>query len=249
MYCERLLRAIVLPCLLLLSLTGFSQEKMITGKVTDQNGSGIPGVSVTAKGSTVGTQTGTDGTFRLSVKSSVTTLVFSSVGYATQEVSISGATIDVKMAVSNATLGEVIVSTGYGTARKKDLTGSITQISSKDFQKGPQTSPLQLIQGKVPGVQISTGNGMPGAGIYIRIRQGSSFGSESGGGSNDPLIVIDGIPIESGGIAGVANPLALLNPNDIESMNILKDASATAIFGNRASNGVIIINTKKGLSG
>jgi len=244
MYCERLLKAIVLPCLLLLSLTGISQEKIITGKVTDPNGSGIPGVSVTAKGSTVGTQTGTDGTFRLSVKSSVTTLIFSSVGYATQEVSISGATVDVRMAVSNATLGEVIVSTGYGTARKKDLTGSITQISSKDFQKGPQTSPLQLIQGKVPGVQISTGSGMPGAGIYIRIRQGASLNA-----TNDPLIVIDGVPLETGGISGVANPLALLNPNDIESMNILKDASATAIFGNRASNGVIIINTKKGLSG
>ena len=245
MYCERLLRAIVLPCLLLLSLTGFSQEKIISGKVTDPNGSGIPGVSVTAKGSSVGTQTGTDGTFRLSVRSSVTVLVFSSVGYATQEVSIDGkSTVDVQLAISNATLGEVIVSTGYGTARKKDLTGSITQISAKDFQKGPQTTPLQLIQGKVPGVQISTGNGMPGAGIYIRIRQGASLNA-----SNDPLIVVDGVPLESGGISGVANPLALLNPNDIESMNILKDASATAIFGNRASNGVIIINTKKGLSG
>lgn len=245
MYCERLLKAIVLPCLLLLSLTGFSQEKIISGKVTDPGGSGIPGVSVTAKGSSVGTQTGTDGTFRLSVRSSVTVLVFSSVGYATQEVSIDGrSTVDIQLAVSNATLGEVIVSTGYGTARKKDLTGSITQISAKDFQKGPQTTPLQLIQGKVPGVQISTGNGMPGAGIYIRIRQGASLNA-----TNDPLIVIDGVPLETGGISGVANPLALLNPNDIESMNILKDASATAIFGNRASNGVIIINTKKGLSG
>ncbi len=245
MYCERLLKAIVLPCLLLLSLTGFSQEKIISGKVTDPNGTGIPGVSVTAKGSPVGTQTGTDGTFRLSVRSSVTVLIFSSVGFATQEVSIDGkSTVDVQLAISNATLGEVIVSTGYGTARKKDLTGSITQISAKDFQKGPQTTPLQLIQGKVPGVQISTGNGMPGAGIYIRIRQGASLNA-----SNDPLIVVDGVPLESGGISGVANPLALLNPNDIESMNILKDASATAIFGNRASNGVIIINTKKGLSG
>src|SRR6185436_2606000 len=150
MYCERLLKAIVLPCLLLLSLTGFSQEKIITGKVTDPNGAGIPGVSVTAKGSSVGTQTGTDGTFSLSVRTSVTTLVFSSVGYATQEVSINGTTVNAQLSVSNATLGEVIVSTGYGTARKKDLTGSITQISAKDFQKGPQTSPLQLIQGKVP---------------------------------------------------------------------------------------------------
>jgi TonB-linked SusC/RagA family outer membrane protein len=246
MYCERLLKAILLPCLFFISLTAFTQEKTITGKVTDpKDGSGLPGVSVTAKGSSVGTSTGTDGTFRLTVRSSVTTLVFSSVGFATQDVSIDGrSTINVQLTVSNATLGEVIVSTGYGTAKKKDLTGSITQISAKDFQKGPQTTPLQLIQGKVPGVQISTGNGMPGAGIYIRIRQGASLNA-----NNDPLIVVDGVPLESGGISGVANPLALLNPNDIESMNILKDASATAIFGNRASNGVIIINTKKGNSG
>ena len=249
MYCERLLKAIVFPCLLFFSITAFSQEKTITGKVTDsKDGSAMPGVSVTAKGSTIGTSTGTDGSFRLTVRSSVTTLVFSSVGFATQEVSIDGkSSIDVQLVVSNATLGEVIVSTGYGTAKKKDLTGSITQISSKDFQKGPQTTPLQLIQGKVPGVQISTGNGMPGSGIYIRIRQGASYGGA--GGSNDPLIVIDGIPLESGGISGVANPLTLLNPNDIETMSILKDASATAIFGNRASNGVIIITTKKGNSG
>jgi len=245
MYCERLLKAIVFPCLLFFSITAFSQEKTITGKVTDsKDGSAMPGVSVTAKGSATGTQTNADGTYRISVSSSTTALVFSFVGYEAQEISIGGkSSISIQLVNSNATLGEVVV-TGYGTARKKDLTGSITQITSKDFQKGPQTSPLQLIQGKVPGVQISTGNGMPGAGIYIRIRQGASLNA-----NNDPLIVIDGIPLESGGISGVANPLSLLNPNDIESMNILKDASATAIFGNRASNGVIIITTKKGNSG
>jgi iron complex outermembrane receptor protein len=246
MYCEKLLKAILLPCLLFLSVTGFSQDRVITGKVTDsKDGSALPGVTITAKGSGSGTQTNADGSYRISVDRSVTILVFSSVGFGTQEISIDGKnSIDVSMVFSSATLGEVIVSTGYGTARKKDLTGSITQISAKDFQKGPQTSPLQLVQGKVPGVQISTGNGMPGAGIYIRIRQGASLNA-----SNDPLIVVDGVPLETGGISGVANPLALLNPNDIESMNILKDASATAIFGNRASNGVIIINTKKGSSG
>jgi len=245
MYRERLLKAIVFPCLLLFSLVAFSQEKVITGKVTDpKDGSPMSGVSVTAKGSSAGTQTKSDGTYRLSVSPSTTVLVFSFVGYEPQEISIDGrSSIDVQLAVGNATLGEVVV-TGYGTARKKDLTGSITLITAKDFQKGPQTTPLQLIQGKVPGVQISTGNGMPGAGIYIRIRQGASLYA-----NNDPLIVIDGVPLESGGISGVANPLSLLNPNDIESMSILKDASATAIFGNRASNGVIIINTKKGSSG
>lgn len=245
MYCERLLKAIVFPCLLFFSLTAFSQEKTITGKVTDpKDGSPMPGVSVTAKGSAAGTQTKADGTYRLSVSSSTTVLVFSFVGHESQEVSIDGrSSIDIQLAASNATLGEVVV-TGYGTARKKDLTGSITSLTTKDFQKGPQTSPLQLIQGKAPGVQISTGNGMPGAGIYIRIRQGASLNA-----SNDPLFVVDGVPLETGGISGVANPLALLNPNDIESINILKDASATAIFGNRASNGVIIITTKKGNSG
>ena len=245
MYCERLLKAIVFPCLLLFSLTAFSQEKTITGKVTDpKDGSPMVGVSVTAKGRATGAQTNADGTYKISVSSSTTVLVFSFVGYEPQEVSIDGrSSIDVQLAATNATLGEVVV-TGYGTSRKKDLTGSITLITSKDFQKGPQTSPLQLIQGKAPGVQISTGNGMPGAGIYIRIRQGASLNA-----SNDPLIVIDGVPLETGGISGVANPLSLLNPNDIESMNILKDASATAIFGNRASNGVIIITTKKGNSG
>jgi TonB-dependent starch-binding outer membrane protein SusC len=245
MYCERLLKAIVFPCLLFFSLAAFTQEKTISGKVTDsKDGSAMPGVSVTAKGSAAGTQTSADGTYRLSVSSSTTVLVFSFVGYDAQEVNIDGrSSINIQLVNSNTTLGEVVV-TGYGTARKKDLTGSITQITSKDFQKGPQTTPLQLIQGKVPGVQISTGNGMPGAGIYIRIRQGASLNA-----NNDPLIVVDGVPLESGGISGVANPLALLNPNDIESMNILKDASATAIFGNRASNGVIIITTKKGSSG
>ncbi len=245
MYCERLLKAILFPCLLLFSIFAYSQERLVTGKVTDpKDGSPMPGVSVTAKGSSTGTQTKADGTYRLSVSSSTTVLVFSFVGYQPQEISIDGrSSIDVQLAVSNATLGEVVV-TGYGTARKKDLTGSITLITSKDFQKGPQTSPMQLIQGKVPGVQISTGNGMPGAGIYLRIRQGASLNA-----SNDPLIVVDNVPLETGGISGVANPLTLLNPNDIESMNILKDASATAIFGNRASNGVIIITTKKGSSG
>ena len=245
MYCERLLKAIVFPCLLFFSITAFSQEKTITGKVTDpKDGSAMPGVSVTAKGSATGTQTKADGTYRITVSPSTTVLVFSFVGHDAQEVSINGrSSIDIQLAATNATLGEVVV-TGYGTAKKKDLTGSITLITTKDFQKGPQTTPLQLIQGKAPGVQISTGNGMPGAGVYIRIRQGASLNA-----SNDPLIVVDGVPLETGGISGVANPLSLLNPNDIESMNILKDASATAIFGNRASNGVIIVTTKKGNSG
>lgn len=136
-----------------------------------------------------------------------------------------------------------VVLIGYGAKKKSDLTGSITAITAKDFQEGAVGSPEQLIQGKTAGVQISTG-GAPGSGSAIRIRGGSSLNA-----SNDPLIVIDGVPVDNGGINGAANPLALINPNDIESFNILKDASATAIYGNRASNGVIIITTKRGKAG
>jgi iron complex outermembrane receptor protein len=130
---------------------------------------------------------------------------------------------------------------GYGTQKKSDLTGSISTVSAKDFQKGQISSPEQLIMGKVPGVQITTSGGQPGAGSTIRIRTGASLNA-----SNDPLIVVDGIPLAGGSVSGVANPLSLINPNDIETFTILKDANATAIYGSRASNGVILITTKKG---
>lgn len=139
---------------------------------------------------------------------------------------------------------EEVVLIGYGAKKKSDLTGSMTAISAKDFNEGSITSPEQLIQGKASGIQITNNSGAPGAGATIRIRGGASLNA-----SNDPLIVIDGVPVDSNGISGAANPLALINPNDIESFNILKDASATAIYGSRASNGVIIITTKKGTSG
>ncbi|MFC0344654.1 SusC/RagA family TonB-linked outer membrane protein [Epilithonimonas hispanica] len=139
---------------------------------------------------------------------------------------------------------EQVVLIGYGKQKKTDLTGSITSITSKDFNEGGITSPEQLIQGKASGIQITTNSGAPGAGSTIRIRGGASLNA-----SNDPLIVIDGVPLDNKGISGASNPLALINPNDIESFNILKDASATAIYGSRASNGVIIITTKKGKTG
>jgi iron complex outermembrane receptor protein len=218
---------------------------MITGKVTDsKDGAPLQGVTVTAKGTKVASQTGADGTFRISIAPSVEALVFTSVGYAAQEISVSGKTsVEVSLVITNAVINEVVV-TGYGTARRKDLTGSITTISAKDFNKGTIISPEQLIAGKVAGVQISSNGGAPGAGSTIRIRGGASLNA-----SNNPLIVIDGVPTDGTGIAGAPNGLALINPNDIESFNILKDASATAIFGSRASNGVIIIITKKGKSG
>lgn len=237
-------KTFLLPVLLVISQYLFAQDRVITGTVTDTKGSGVPGVSVTPKGSTIGTQTNSDGSYRITVGPSISVLVFSSIGFNSQEVSIGGSnTVDVTMEINNTSLGEVVV-TGYGTARKKDLTGSITNITAKDFNKGPVTSPEQLVVGKIAGVQITTGGGMPGAGSRIRIRSGASLNA-----SNDPLIVVDGIPLETGGISGTANPLALINPNDIESFNILKDASATAIYGSRASNGVIIITTKKGTAG
>ncbi|MCK0206058.1 TonB-dependent receptor plug domain-containing protein [Ornithobacterium rhinotracheale] len=133
-----------------------------------------------------------------------------------------------------------VVAIGYGSVKKSDLTGAVTAISSKDFNEGVISSPEQLIQGKAAGVQITSNGGAPGSGSMIRVRGTASLNA-----SNDPLIVIDGMPIDNGGIHGAANPLALINPNDIESFNILKDASAAAIYGNRATNGVIIITTKR----
>lgn len=242
---KNLHKLFILPCLFLFAQTGFSQDKVITGKVTDsKDGAPLQGVTVTAKETKIATQTAANGTFRITIASSVNTLVFSSVGFATQEVSISGqASVDVSLVVTNALINEVVV-TGYGTAKRKDLTGSITTISSKDFNKGTIITPEQLIAGKVAGVQISSNGGAPGSGSTIRIRGGASLNA-----SNSPLIVIDGVPTANSGIAGMANPLAMINPNDIESFNVLKDASATAIYGSRASNGVIIVTTKRGKSG
>lgn len=245
MSCKKLLKATLILSLLLISHLTYSQDKVITGKVTDtRDGSGIAGVTVVPKGGTGGTQTRSDGTYSLSVGPSITVIVFSSVGYVTQEVTIAGrSSVDVSLAVSNASLGEVVV-IGYGTARKRDLTGSVTTVNAKDFNKGAITTPEQLIAGKVAGVAITPNDGAPGSGSTIRIRGGSSLNA-----SNDPLIVIDGMPLSNSGISGVANALSMINPNDIASFTILKDASAAAIYGSRASNGVIIITTKKGQSG
>lgn len=249
---KTMLKAFVLCTMLFLSHVSYSQNKVVSGKVTDpRDGSGIPGVNVVPKGGATGTQTGSDGSYQISVGSSVTVLVFSSVGFTTQEVSINGRTsIDVTLSGRVSSLDEVIV-IGYGTRLKKDLTGSVTAITAKDFNKGAITTPEQLIAGKVAGVQIVSNGGAPGSGSTIRIRGGASLNA-----SNDPLIVIDGVPVAPNrnldgtpSIAGSPDPLSLINPNDIESFNILKDASAAAIYGSRASNGVVIITTKKGRSG
>jgi len=241
---RKLLRPIGLPVVLLFSFVAFAQDKTITGRVSDSTGKGIPGVSVSVKNlPSRGTTTTENGNYSLAVPANATALVFSSVGYGYREVNITGSSADVTLATAAGNLNEVVV-IGYGTTRKKDLTGAVTAITSKDFNKGAIVTPEQLIAGKVAGVQITSNGGAPGSGSTIRIRGGSSLNA-----SNDPLIVIDGVPVSNDRIAGAANALAMINPNDIESFNILKDASATAIYGSRASNGVIIITTKKGRSG
>jgi len=244
MTCRKLLQLLVLPALLFLSQITFAQDRVISGRVTDSTGAGVAGVTVTAKGTRIATQTAADGTYSLKVPSTVTSLVFSSVGMTTQETSVSGkSSVNVSMSGTPTSMNEVVV-IGYGTRLKKDLTGAVTAVTEKDFNTGVVISPEALIAGKVAGVQISSNSGAPGSGSRIRIRGGASLNA-----SNDPLIVLDGVPLDNSGISGQASQLAMINPDDIESFNILKDASATAIYGSRASNGVIIINTKKGKGG
>ncbi len=239
----------MLSCVMtLLSLAAFSQN-VLTGKVTDsKDGTPVSGVTVTVKGTKTATQTEADGSFKINAPASAT-LVFSSVGFAQQEVNTIGKpVVNVTMAKVNQQLDELVV-VAYGTKRKGDLTGSVTSVSAKDFQKGVVNSSEQLLQGKVAGLEITNGGGSPGGGSRIRIRGGASLNA-----SNDPLLVIDGVPVESRGpdgkeISGSGNFLNTINPNDIESISVLKDASATALYGSRASNGVLIITTKKGTKG
>lgn len=254
MYCKNLTKTIAVVLLLVVSQFAIAQERVVSGRVTDsKDGTAVPGVSVAPKGSKTGTSTNPDGTFRISVSSNVTVLVFSSVGYVKQEVDISGkSTVDVSLVISSAQLGEVVV-TGYGTRRVKDATGSVAAITPKDFNKGVISTPEQLIQGRTPGVVVTPSSGEPGAAATINIR-----GTSSIRGNNDPLFVVDGVPLDPGGTTGTAsgvegsstpkNPLMFLNPSDIESISILKDASSAAIYGSRGANGVIIITTKAGKS-
>lgn len=216
----------------------------VSGKVTDaKDGTPLVGVTVLVKGTQQATITNYDGTYTLQT-SRTATLEFSYVGYTKQEVAVNSvAKINVAMEPTASVLGEVVV-VGYGTVRKTDATGSITSVSSRDFNKGAITSPQDLLIGKSTGVVITTSGGAPDANATIRIRGGSSLNA-----SNDPLIVIDGVAVDSKSIAGMQNPLSTINPNDIESFTVLKDASSTAIYGSRASNGVIIITTKQGKEG
>ncbi len=236
---------------LMLSCASAFAQRTVTGKVTDSgDGSGIPGVNILEKGTTNGTASDFDGNFNLSVGTNAT-LVFSFIGYKTQEVAVGAqSSLNVSMELDVTALSEVVV-IGYGTTTVKDATGAVAAVTSKDFNGGVISSPEQLIQGKTAGVQITTTSGAPGAGVQLRIRGTSSIRS-----NNNPLFVVDGVPLSGGtqpsppdvgfGTSADTNPLNFLNPNDIESISILKDASATAIYGSRGANGVVIITTKSG---
>lgn len=230
----------ILFVLAFVPILSFAQNT-VNGTVTEQTSSlPLPGVNVVVKGTTTGTATDFDGKYQLNVNTG-DVLVFSYVGYVTQEVTYSGqATLDIALVEDAAQLNEVVV-IGYGTVKKEDLTGTADLVTSEDFNQGPIVSAQQLITGKVAGVSVTSGSGAPGDGQDIRIRGTGSLTL-----SANPLIVIDGIPINNDTVGGARNPLNLVNPNDIESMVVLKDASATAIYGSRGGNGVILITTKKG---
>jgi len=210
----------------------------VRGTVVDQTGEPVIGATVLVEGTTNGTVTDFDGNFELNTEAGAT-IVVSYVGYKPQTLK-AAATMNVMLAEDSEMLEDVVV-IGYGAAKKNDLTGSVTAFKPDDKNHGQVTSAQDMIQGKIAGVNVNTSSGEPGGGAQIRIRGGASLNA-----SNDPLIVIDGMPMDASGTSGTNNPLSLVNPNDIESFTVLKDASATAIYGSRGSNGVIIITTKKG---
>jgi iron complex outermembrane receptor protein len=228
----------------LLTLSVAAQERSITGKITDATtNEPLIGVTVLIEGTYTGTVTDIDGNYSVKV-SPQTKLVYSFIGYQSQTIAVGQQPIiNVALQTEVKGLDEVVV-IGYGTVKKSDATGSVSTVSAKDFNKGAMTSPQDLIVGKSAGVVITTEGGAPGSGATIRIRGGSSLNA-----SNDPLIIIDGVPIDNSNISGSSNFLSFVNPNDIETFTVLKDASSTAIYGSRASNGVILITTKSGTIG
>lgn len=215
-------------------------QRAISGKVTDaDNGEELIGATVQVVGTNIGAVTGVDGSYRINVPANATQIRFAYTGYAERILSLgAGNTLDATLSPS-AQIEEVVV-IGYGTVKRQDATGALQSVGTKDFNKGPIVAPQELIAGKIAGVQVTPGSD-PGSGGTIRIRGGSSLTA-----TNDPLVIIDGIPIDNNAASGSRNALNAINPNDIETFTVLKDASATAIYGSRASNGVILITTKKG---
>src|SRR5690606_18747233 len=257
-------RFLLLAFFFALVRVAWSQTISVSGTVSDENGITLPGVNVIEKGTSNGITTDIDGNYQINVTPDAT-LVFSYVGFSTQEIPVSGReTINVTLLEDFQDLEEVVV-IGYGSQLKEDITGSVSTIKTEDLATIPQVSIDQLMQGRAAGVSVTLNSGQPGASVSVRIRGVSSIQ-----GSSEPLYVIDGVPVsgdsnntgtsgrsiassndqtnDMSGSVGVS-PLAALNPNDIESINILKDASATAIYGSRGSNGVVIITTKRGKTG
>ena len=232
----KVLLMLVIGCFL--SIDAFAQQITVKGLVKDTAGEPIIGANVVIKGTTNGTITDFDGNFQLNANKG-DIIVISFIGYHPQEAQ-AAFSMNIILKDDTELLDEVVV-IGYGSVKKDDLSGSVVAIKAEEMNKGAVTSPQELIMGKVPGLSVSQGDGAPGAGSTIRIRGGASLNA-----SNDPLIVIDGIPVSNDAAPGTPNALATINPNDIETFTVLKDASATAIYGSRASNGVIIIQTKKG---
>ena len=251
-----LLRLLALVLLaILVPLLSQAQTQTLTGKVTDGQGTGLPGVTILVPGTSTGTSSGGDGSFSLPVPAGTTKLSFSFVGYATQVVDITGkSTVQVSLKDDAQALGDVVV-VGYGAVRKSDLTGAVSTVTERDFNKGTYTSPDQLLTGRVSGVQITNASGQPGGAASVKIR-----GSSAVTGSGQPLYVVDGVPLDGRsarpgletaalGSGTDSNPLNFINPSDIASIEVLKDASSTAIYGARAAYGVVMVTTKRGKTG
>ncbi len=233
--------AIVLASIFATSVSAQSGYQ-VKGVVVDAQGPVI-GATVMEKGTTNGTSTGLDGDYTLTVSSPAAVIEISCIGYATQTFAASQLPKTITLLEDTEFLDDVVV-IGYGTVKKTDMTGSVSTVKADQVNKGMISSPSQLLAGKSSGVVVTAGDGQPGSASTIRIRGGSSLNA-----TNDPLVVIDGLPVGGTGISGVSDALSSINPSDIESFTVLKDASATAIYGSRASNGVIIITTKKGSKG
>ena len=247
------------PILLFVAIVSQAQTKTISGKILDEKGNSIVGASIVVKGGTVGTTTDATGHYKLNVPVGTTTVVVSYVGYASQDLDVtSSSDVTASLQPTNSNLTDIVV-VGYGTARKKDLTGSVTSITSKNFNKGYITSPDELLQNKVPGLDITTNSGQPGVATTVKIRGNNSIRSGDG-----PLYVVDGVELDGRtarpsldlganglpfGATPESNPLLYINPNDISQIDVLKDASSTAIYGSRGANGVIIITTKRATGG
>ena len=218
-------------------------QRTISGVVTDANDN-LPliGANILVTGTTIGTTTNIDGEYSIEVPDDAVSLTFSYTGYESVTYTLTASNV-VNIGLTEGTILDEIVVIGYGTVKREDATGSIQTVNTESFNRGAITGPQDLLAGKVAGVTISSG-GAPGDGAAIRIRGESSLSA-----SNNPLIVIDGVPLDNSGVAGSRNPLNVINPNDIETFTVLKDASAKAIYGNRAAGGVIIITTKQGVLG